>query len=147
MSFTQKLLTYAGTLPFFGVTLLLLIGVKELPVVGSLETLLSSYAVVIAAFMMGSSWGSNFHLSTPNKTPVALVSNGLALLLWLGVLLVSGPGLFLLLAVLFVAILWMDRMQAQDGSITPEYWFHRRWVTGVVVLLLLMVAGILDFSA
>lgn len=141
MSSTQKILTYAGTIPFWGLAVLMLSGVTALPVLGLLEPLFTGYAIVIAAFMMGSSWGSNLHKRTSEQTIVSLMSNAQALLLWLCLVLVTGPVHYAVLAVLFLWVLWQDFKLFRAGCIDSVYWLHRRVVTAIVVIVLAVMAG------
>ncbi|BFM08616.1 DUF3429 domain-containing protein [Halioxenophilus aromaticivorans] len=140
----QKRLTYAGTIPFWGLAGFIFLGVSELPLLGSTHHALTLYATVIAAFMMGSSWGSNLSQSSlhddSSERKTALVANAQAILLWLGVIASDGGLRYLILATLFAWVLWLDRALFVNGKITADYWFHRKIVTAIVVVVLVVMS-------
>ena len=94
-------LTYAGAIPFVFCAFCLSIDIQQLPLFGLIETILSAYALVIASFMAGAHWGQHLHVEEPWQRNLPIYSNVIAVLLWLGYLILN----FNLLMVMFVIVL------------------------------------------
>jgi len=134
-------LAYAGALPILFCALCLAAGISALPVLGDVESILSAYALVIASFMAGSHWGQHLEMDGAWSSRLPLLSNSLALLGWIGFLVLPFQALTLLFAALFVVLLLIDRRLFRQEIISAGYYRTRKGVTTVVVLALL-AAGI-----
>ena len=139
LSFTRYSLMYLGTVPFLACASLMQHGDVQMPLGLSLETVLSSYALLIGAFMAGVHWGQ--HLQPPPVAPelLALFSNIVTLGFWFGFLLLPFPAYLLTSAGLFVMILMFDLWLARRRLLESSYSMHRVLVTGLVVVSLVSV--------
>lgn len=132
-------LTFAGAIPFVICAFLMTVGVAAIPVLGKTEYVLSIYGLVIASFMAGAHWGNHLSLADDNtwafKLPV--LSNIIALGLWLGFLVLSTAGFIWLLIFGFVSLLVIDYGLHQSQIISHEYFKVRKYVTLIVVFALI----------
>ncbi|WP_371345722.1 DUF3429 domain-containing protein [Ancylobacter sp. IITR112] len=123
---TAWLLAGAGTLPFIdGFGDALLFGGTALGAV-------HIYAALIASFICGIHWGAALFAPGGLALRLFLLSNGAALIGWLGALLPARPG-FLLLGALFAALLLVDRHLWRAGLWPLWFWHLRLAITAVVV--------------
>jgi hypothetical protein len=131
-------LALLGAIPFIFSTLLLSLDILNLPVVGSVVTLLGSYTLVIAVFMCGVHWGQYLQQSG-NKAPnLLIISNVLTVLLWI-VWLIVPIDIFLMLALaVFLILLYIDMRLRMGGIISKTYFRTRLLVTTVVCACLLL---------
>ena len=61
----RTVLTYAGTLPFIACTLCLVMNIRTVPILGSVDHILTVYGIIIATFLAGSHWGQHLSLLGP----------------------------------------------------------------------------------
>ena len=136
-----QLLTYLGGLPFIFCTVLLQIDIKTIPIFGDVETMLSSYTVIILAFMFGILWGlkSNINnLIDDSVIPINIfmVSALATTVTWLCYLLLSFD-LFLIYSIgLYLFLLFLDNRLFQYNIISIHYFYLRRNITVIVVICL-----------
>lgn len=135
-------LAFAGALPFMIGALCLASGISTLPVLGSVDTILSTYALVILSFMAGSHWGQHLEMAGIWSIRLPLLSNAVALLGWIGFLVLPFKPLAVLFSAVFLVLLLIDRSLFRQDLIDAGYYRIRKWVTAVVVLALLC-SGIL----
>ena len=135
-------LTFAGATPFIACALLLVMSIDTLPYLGATIDVLSAYGLVIASFMAGSQWGNHLNLADDNKWAVRLplVSNVVAIVLWLGFLLLSSTGFMWLLVIGFASIWAIDYGLNHARIITADYFKVRTYVTAIVVVSLVVAA-------
>lgn len=133
-------LTFAGTIPFIAAAILLIMGVDAVRVFGKTEHILAVYGLVIATFMAGAQWGNHLSLTDDNRWAVRLpiVSNVVALILWLGFLTLSAVGFIGLLIFAFISLLMVDYGLYQAQIISPDYFTVRKYVTAIVVVALIV---------
>ncbi len=135
-------LTFAGTIPFIICALLLTFDVDAIRVLGKTEQVLAVYGLVIATFMAGAQWGN--HLSLDDNHPWAfrlpILSNIVALLLWLGFLSLTTLGFIVLLILVFLALLLIDYGLCRTHIIDRSYFKVRVYVTCIVVISLIVSA-------
>lgn len=136
-------LTFAGTIPFIVCAILITIGIDAVRVLGKTEHILAVYGLVIATFMAGAQWGNHLSLADNDSWAVRLpiLSNVIALALWLGFLTLSTAGFILLLIVGFVSLLIIDYGIYQAQIISPEYFKVRKYVTAIVVISLIVAVA------
>jgi hypothetical protein len=91
MTLTRPL-AFAGAFPFVFAALLIFSGQKTLPVIGNVQNLATSYALLILAFMAGAHWGQ-YLSGAKTSLNLFLLSNALTLAGWFAYLLLS-PQLF-----------------------------------------------------
>lgn len=136
LSYKQSVfvLTIAGVLPFIVAVIM------NWTLVGH------SYALVISAFLAGSYWGLSLRgrEKAKTKTGLAVLSNVLALsafatCLWFQ----QGIG-FLLLAVIFCVLFWLDT-QLKGKKILEDWYVKIRFYATFVVVLCLTALGIVNF--
>ncbi len=135
-------LTFAGTIPFIVCAVFITLGIEAVRVLGDTEDILSVYGLVIASFMAGAQWGN--HLTLDNNNPWAIrlpiLSNIVAILLWLGFLSLSVVGFIWLLIIGFLSLLAIDYGLHLADIINTKYFKVRVYVTLIVILSLLAVA-------
>ena len=134
------ILTYAGLLPLLICAVLPYTGIAALPVLGPYNTIAASYAVMIAGFMAGTHWGIGLTQYRTNGQGLFFVSTALLLLAWLGWLVL--PVLWVLggLIPVFALLLVIDHRLYMLSVIQPGYYTLRLHVTGLVILLLILIA-------
>ncbi|SCW54343.1 DUF3429 domain-containing protein [Ancylobacter rudongensis] len=121
---TAWLLAAAGTLPF-------LAAIADAARLGGIGTV-QIYGAVIASFVCGMHWGAALFAPEPLAVRLFLLSNVAALFAWLAALLTPQPG-FLLLAVIFAALLGVDRHLRARGVWAGWFWQLRVAISAVVV--------------
>ena len=131
-------LTFAGTIPFIACAFLLMIDIETLPILGSVDDILSAYGLVIGSFMAGVHWGNHLGLEDDNKWAVKLpiYSNIIALGLWLGFLILSASSFIWLLVIGFISLLVIDASLHRAQIISHAYFKVRQYVTAIVVISL-----------
>ena len=90
--------------------------------------------------MAGAQWGNHLSLTDDNRWAVRLpiVSNVVALILWLGFLTLSAVGFMGLLIFAFISLLMVDYGLYQAQIISPDYFTVRKYVTAIVVVALIV---------
>lgn len=121
-----------GALPFLVSSLLLTLGVYDLPLLGSTAEILRSYSLAIAVFMCGIHWGQYLQDTEARSLNLLMTSNVLTLILWFGFLVTSFVVYFVIVIAVFLALLWVDYRLHQAGRITARYFKMRLAVTAVV---------------
>lgn len=137
-------LTYAGAIPFLFSALYLSLDIQSLPLLGSIERILSIYGLVIASFLAGAHWGQ--HLQIPNNQWIyilPLFSNAIAIMLWLGFLMLSFKMQMALFVASFTALLIIDYRLYKIDIITRHY-FHTRFIVTSIVIASLIISGIVS---
>lgn len=133
-------LTYAGALPFIACALCLVMDIRTLPILGSVDHILAVYGVIIATFLAGSHWGQHLSLLGGWRVALPLASNAIAIVLWLVFLTLPLPFVFGTLVVCFGVSLFIDGKLYDAEIIDQDYFEMRRHVTAVVGTTLI-VAG------
>lgn len=135
-------LTFAGTIPFIACAALITLGIDAVQALGATEHILAVYGLVIATFMAGAQWGNHLSLADDNAWAIKLpiVSNIIALALWLGFLTLSTTGFIWLLIVSFISLLLIDYGLYKAQIISANYFTVRKYVTLIVVFSLIMAA-------
>lgn len=121
-----------GALPFLVSSLLLTLGVYDLPFLGSTAEILRSYSLAIAVFMCGIHWGQYLQDTQARSLNLLMTSNVLTLILWFGFLVTSFVVYFVIVIAVFLALLWVDYRLHKAGRITARYFRMRLAVTAVV---------------
>lgn len=112
-----------------------------MPILGSIQDILSLYALIIASFMSGVHWGQHLHLEGVFKRVLPISSNIIAILLLLGFLVLNFNMLLIMFIIVFLFLLFVDYKLYKNNSITREYFKTRSFVS-VVVILSLFISGI-----
>ena len=135
-------LTFAGVIPFVACAIFITLGIDAIRVLGTTTQVLSVYGLVIASFMAGAHWGNHLGLADnhPWATKLPILSNIIALLLWLGFLSLSTTGFIWLLIIGFVCLLLIDYGLRRANVIDNKYFIVRKYVTLIVVLSLFVAA-------
>ena len=137
-------LMYAGTLPFILSAICLMLHIQELPLLGSTEVMLSAYGIVIASFLAGSHWGQHLHINKSHwSIALPILSNLIAVALWIGFLTLSFRMLVALLSIIFVILLMIDR-QLLKGHFITDLYFKARFFVSSIALVSLMLSGLLS---
>ncbi len=137
------LLAWAGSIPFVGVALLALAGVERLPLLGPLDGIVSSYALLIVSFMAGTHWGLAVAHLRERVSRLLIASNAIALAAWIGYLLAPADVSAAVSAGAFAVLLAVDYRLKERRAIDAAYLAVRRNVTLVVIaaLVLFVLAG------
>lgn len=130
-------LTYAGALPFAAMLLAVLLGVNNLPLLGSPTEVSLIYGAVIASFLAGSHWGIFIAFGDKIGSAVAIISNCAAILIWISVLIFPDVLSLSVLALVFAGLLLVDFKLAKAAAIAQGYLTLRIRITSLVVLLLI----------
>ena len=138
-----RLLTYAGALPFIASAFLLYSGYTAVPLLGEVDRILTTYALVIVSFMCGVHWGTYLHKREACPINLFITSNVITLTIWFGFLLWSPAIVLLLSMAAFGVLLWIDLHLYRKAIITKHYFQMRRNVTLMVIFSLLAAGAML----
>ena len=131
-------LTFAGALPFIFCAICLTSDLNVIPVLGDIKKILSLYGLVIASFIAGAHWGQHLYINDGQWCRLlAIISNIMAVLLWLGFLLLSFKMLLAVLVAAFIIYLIIDYRLFQNNFITFNYFQTRIIVTCIVITSLI----------
>ena len=135
-------LTYFGAIPFVFCAVCLGFKIDQIGVLGSAKTILSLYGLVIALFLAGSHWGQHLHMNKSKWVSVLpIFSNVIAVLLWLGFLVLSFKMQMSMFIAAFVVLLIIDYRLFQMDFIT-RYYFQTRFFVSAIVIISLIISGI-----
>ena len=135
-------LTYAGAIPFIICAICLVTDIQQLPLIGSVESILAAYALVISTFLAGAHWGQHLQMDeTPGTISLPIISNIITVLLWIGFLILSFKLLLLLFVIAFAVLLMIDYRLFETDFITVHY-FRTRLYVSAIVMASLIIAGI-----
>ena len=140
-------LAYFGAFPFVACSLLILLGFRDVNFIGDLVTVINSYGLVIVVFMSGIHWGNYFSEKQINTPNLLLTSNIIAIFSWFAFLLLPPTLTLLVYCVSFSVLLVIDRKLLSNSVISNDYYVTRCFVTGVVVISLLLTFASLISSA
>jgi len=139
-------LTYSGTLPLIGCVFLMYFPMMlptALPVSGLDGAFIATtYSAVIISFLCGIHWAA--YLFFTNRCPryLLIISNIVALLAWVSLLLGNQLAAALLQVACFVFLLGLD-VKLRNAGIHAEWFFRlRRNATIIVVICLLLIASV-----
>ncbi len=135
---TSRALTYAGALPFLACALLPYAGIRDIPLLGSVEQALVSYGLAIASFMAGTLWAARLREPAGNAPPWLLLSNAFVLAAWISALAAPAFVALAVQALVFLFLLWADSRLFAVGLIGRDYWVLRQRISAIVVLALLV---------
>ncbi|RFP88574.1 DUF3429 domain-containing protein [Rhodobacteraceae bacterium 63075] len=135
---TAPSLMYAGTIPFVASALLFLALPATSGWIAPVREVLTAYALVIASFMAGVHWGQQLGLAPGWQRALMLLSNAVALAVWLGFLLLPFTPMLLLLVAAFALLAAIDHRLADAGLLSRRYFFHRKAVTAIVCAALIV---------
>jgi hypothetical protein len=143
-----NMLTYSGTLPLIGSAVLLYFPMMvptALPMAGLDAALIASaYSAVIISFLCGIHWAAYLFFADRCPRHLLIISNVIALLAWLSLLLGNQLATTLLQAGCFVFLLAMD-VKLRNAGIHAEWFFRlRRNATIIVVICLVLIAPLHD---
>lgn len=119
---------------------MLALGVVEAPIVGPLLPILSSYSLLIVAFMAGTHWGICMNSDTPLKGPIFLLSNAIALAAWFAHFIALPPLELVIDAGALVGLLVVEHRFAVPLAVDDRYLKMRTQVTAIAVTALLVAA-------
>ncbi len=137
-------LMYAGVIPFVFCAICLGFGIRGLLLFGSTERVLSVYGLVISSFLAGAHWGQHLKIGKVCWSfYLAILSNIIAVSLWLCFLIVSFKVLMIIFVALFSILLIIDHRLVLMGFIPADY-FKKRFVVSVLVIISLIFSGIVS---
>lgn len=131
-------LTYAGTLPFIICATCLAFGIKVIPLFGATEKILSVYSLVITTFLAGSHWGQHLHLDNKWEFYLPILSNIIAIILWLGFLTLPFKLLLINFMGILLVLLVIEQRFFKYGLIAGQYFRTRCFATAIVISTLII---------
>lgn len=135
-------LAYAGAIPFVFCAVCLILSIQLLPLIGSVEKALTVYGLVISTFLCGAHWGQHLYLNEGSwARALPVLSNVIAVLLWIGFLVLSFKMIIAMLVAAFVILLIIDHRLFLVNLITHQYFQTRLFVSSVVIVSLI-ISGI-----
>jgi hypothetical protein len=134
-----RILAFAGAFPFVAAAILLVEGSSAPELLAWVRTAVTAYALIILSFMAGTHWGQALG-GVQSRVNLFLASNAVALAGWFAFLLLEPRLFFAVVAVLFAALLMIDRGLAAEGLIPPGYAGTRTVVTALVIVSLALIA-------
>ena len=135
-------LTYAGAIPFIFCAACLFADIHQIPKLGSIEKILSVYGLLIASFLAGAHWGQHLHINKAHwNSSLAIFSNIIAVLLWLGFLVLNFKILIGMFIATFILQLTIDYRLLKMSIITHHY-FQTRFFVSAIVITSLIISGI-----
>jgi len=139
-----RILTYLGTLPFWGCLTAIAFGIELNNAAPAWGAIAHSYAVIIISFLAGIHWA--LFMSQSYKMNLFIVSNVFALIGWFSLLDVGGPVGLTSCAGLFGLLFIIDRRLKNDGLISDFFYKTRRKASVAVISILLAIAALVEFS-
>lgn len=137
-------LTYAGAIPFVFCAASLSLDIQDFPLLGPIERILSIYGLVISSFLAGAHWGQHLHINKSQWVRfLPIFSNVIAVLLWLGFLVLSFKMQMAMFVTAFVVLLIIDHRLFQMDIITRHY-FQTRFIVTAIVIVSLIISGIVS---
>lgn len=136
-------LGYAGLLPALAAALLLLVGPAAWT--GAALQAHLAYAAIILSFIGGLWWGAACADTSAPSTPVLVASVVPPLVAW-ALALAGGPLSLVAVAVLFLAVLPIDRHLTGE-RLTPAWWLRLRVPLSAGMALLAIVSASASASA
>ena len=130
-------LTVSGLLPFV-ILAIMTFAIPNAPIV---VHLLVQYTVVIAAFIAGTLFGIGLNNTTPHVKVLLIISNLVALAVWLCSVTLTPSTFFYAATILFCIILGCDHLLYKRNAIKRDYFLLRCFVTIGVVVSLLIAGG------
>ena len=135
-------LAYAGAIPFAFCALCLVLGIQQLPLIGSVEKALTVYGLVISTFLCGAHWGQHLYMKEgPWVRALPILSNIITVLLWIGFLTLSFKMIITMLVAAFVILLIVDHRLFLVDLINHHYFQTRLFVSSIVIVSLI-ISGI-----
>ena len=131
-------LAYLGAVPFVIPAILILLGYREIALVGDLIYLLTSYGLVIIVFMSGIHWGNYLIKKPAGGVNLFLTSNIITISVWLSFLYLPIGYTLLFYSVAFALLLFLDYYLLIHNLLTKDYFKLRGIVTGMVIFSLLI---------
>ena len=102
-------LTYVGATPFVFCAMCFYLGIHDIPLLGSVKRILAAYGLVISSFLAGAHWGQHLHIDKSQWIRfLPIFSNVIAVLLWLGFLVLSFKMQMAMFVAAFVVLLIID---------------------------------------
>ena len=134
-------LAVLGALPFIICAACFVFDVQAIPVLGDTRNVLGSYALVITAFMAGSHWGQHLDLDNKWGDYLPITSNLIAVLVWIGFLILPFKIVLFVFTISFLGLLWIDQKLRQNDLISFEY-LRTRYLITIIVVFTLFISGI-----
>ncbi len=129
-----KLLTYMGAIPFVCLALL-----SKMPLSVSNHDAISRafgfYGLCIAVFLSGALWGQSLYSEKQGAASLLLLSNVITVLLWLSSFFFLSNAYIVFLAVVFLALLFMDKKM----PVHKDWYISLRFRITAIVFLSLVV--------
>ena len=140
MQINYRPMTFAGAIPFVVCAAWLTSGVQTVPVFGSTEQLLATYALLIASFMAGVNWGQHLGSNSPHVRALPVISNAIAIAAWAAFLMLPFDAMVVFFATSFAVQLYVDWRLYRNDVIDQAYAQTRLIVSLIVIASLLAVA-------
>ena len=131
---------YAGSLPFIILAVFLLCEVEFVPYLGQTINILATYGLIISVFLAGVHWGQ--YLASSDGSPIYLpiISNIIAVFVWVAYLSMPIYGYLISLIFVFALLVAIDFKLAKTEQISHSYFKLRLRVTFIVLISLSVAA-------
>ena len=136
-----KILTYLGTIPFVGATILFMTPIKIIDP----NLIALTYSTVIIAFLSGIHWAIYLFFSEKYPQNLFITSNIISLIIWFCYIL-SFKGIYFVHTACFIYLLIVDN-KLYKLEILPK-WFYslRRNATIIVIICLSIIVFLSEFK-
>lgn len=131
-------LTYAGLIPFLACSILIFLGVNNVPLLGSVFDIQKTYMLIIAAFMAGIHWGQALG-NNKDDYKLYIISNIHAIALFFLSILAGQQVFSIGVITIFTSILYVDHRLLKQNIISQDY-FKMRFVVSIIVITSIIVS-------
>ena len=131
---------YAGSLPFIILAVFLVCEVDFVPYLGQTINILATYGLIISVFLAGVHWGQYLASIDGSAIYLPIMSNIIAVFVWVAYLFMPIYGYLILLIFIFILLLIIDLKLAKTDQISQSYFKIRLRVTTIVLIALVVSA-------
>jgi LytS/YehU family sensor histidine kinase len=136
------LVTYAGALPFIACAIMLYSGIHTVEGFGSVSNISAVFALIIVSFIAGLHLGTYLLYRTKTPKPLFIISNVIAVIAWISLLVTNIKVATAVLVFAFVYLLLVDYMLRRELFLSKSYFNTRLIVTLITTGSLLVTSGI-----
>lgn len=136
------LVTYAGALPFIACAMMLYSGIDTLEGFGSVSNISAIFALIIVSFIAGLHLGTYLFYRTQTPKPLFIISNIIAAIAWISLLLANVKVAIAILIFAFIYLLLVDYLLKRELFISKSYFNTRLIVTLITTGSLLLTSSI-----
>ncbi len=136
------LVTYVGALPFVACAMMIYSGIETVEGFGSVSNIAAIFALIIVSFIAGLHLGAYLFYKTKTPKPLFIISNLIAAIAWLSLLLADVQLAIAILIFAFMYLLFVDYSLKRELFISKRYFNTRLIVTLITTGALLITTNI-----